>query len=79
MPNAEISMAKAITRAELALEIGKLGATASGWIHEVIGPRAEWDRPAPAEMVAAVVTAFRERLDTIEARADLTTSITPRT
>ncbi len=62
-------MLGSITRAELAEEAGKLGATATSWIYQVTGPREAWNCAAPAETVAAFLAAFRERLDAIEARS----------
>ncbi|MCJ2021837.1 hypothetical protein MKK84_31245 [Methylobacterium sp. E-065] len=71
-------MSNAITRAELAEEAGKIGFATTGWIFEVMGPREGWNDPAPAETVAAFLAAFRERLDSIEARAGIAAPTSPR-
>lgn len=68
-----------ITRAELAEEAGRMGFATTGWIHEVMALREDWNKPVPIETVAAFLASFRERLDSIEARAGINTSNTPTT
>lgn len=62
-------MSGVVTQAEFGEEIARIGALATGWVHQAFGPREEWAMPVDEEQAAEFLRAMRARLDAIEARA----------